>query len=426
MDLAVTEVGSGDALVVFVHGVLGHGRSFDRVAAELDSECRMLWYDRRGYSGSAGAAGAPVTIDGHITDLLDVIDGRRAVVVGHSFGGVTAMGAAVRAPQSVAALVLYETSVGVGTRVGRRRDARGAGQRRSRSGRAPRHVGRPLRHPERRRAGPPAHRRHRVHHRGSLGAHRHAAVRGGRHPGAARLRTERRAGRCRTSSTSSAARCRRWKSSRFPAPATMPTAPRPMPSPASCGGASRWRAHDRCARRSPGRPCAEPARPRLAPRVGRLGLRALQVALAEDHPDWTVTRLAAAADVPVGQARTVLGELERSGLARSVGTGTNQRRVIDDRSRRPRLGARHRAITPEPTGRPPRACRRGITRALLHRCAELAESRTSPLRGHRRRGRAPAFDGEERATEHAADPRLRSRGRDRAPSPPGTSRRHRR
>ena len=52
-----------------------------------------------------------VAIDGHIADLLSVLDGRRAVVVGHSFGGVTAMGAAARAPQSVAAVVLYETSV---------------------------------------------------------------------------------------------------------------------------------------------------------------------------------------------------------------------------------------------------------------------------------------------------------------------------
>jgi pimeloyl-ACP methyl ester carboxylesterase len=111
MDLEVTEVGSGDALVVFVHGVLGHGRSFDRVADVLASECRMLWYDRRGYSASAGAADAPVAIDDHIADLLGVLDGRRAVVVGHSFGGVTAMGAAARAPQSVAAVVLYETSV---------------------------------------------------------------------------------------------------------------------------------------------------------------------------------------------------------------------------------------------------------------------------------------------------------------------------
>ena len=33
------------------------------------------------------------------------------MVVGHSFGGVTAMGAAVRAPQLVDSLVLYETSV---------------------------------------------------------------------------------------------------------------------------------------------------------------------------------------------------------------------------------------------------------------------------------------------------------------------------
>ena len=40
-----------------------------------------------------------------------VLDGRPAVVVGHSFGGVTAMGAAVRTPELVEALVLYETSV---------------------------------------------------------------------------------------------------------------------------------------------------------------------------------------------------------------------------------------------------------------------------------------------------------------------------
>lgn len=83
-----------------------------------------------------------------------------------------------------------------------------------------------------------------------------------------------------------------------------------------------------------GSPATTDARvPSLAPRVGRLGLRALQVALAEDRPDWTVARLATAADVPVGQARTVLRELETRGLARTVGTATNQRRLIDDRSK---------------------------------------------------------------------------------------------
>jgi pimeloyl-ACP methyl ester carboxylesterase len=109
MDLEVTEVGSGDDLVVLVHGVLDRGSSFDRVANLLDSECRMLWYDRRGYGQSVGL-GEPVGVDGHIADLISVLDGRPAVVVGHSFGGVTAMGTAVAAPELVRALVLYETS----------------------------------------------------------------------------------------------------------------------------------------------------------------------------------------------------------------------------------------------------------------------------------------------------------------------------
>jgi pimeloyl-ACP methyl ester carboxylesterase len=110
VDLDVMELGSGEPLVAFVHGVLGSGRSFDRVGGMLASECRVLWYDRRGYATSAGP-GEPAGVDRHVEDLVAVLDGRRAVVVGHSFGGVIAMGAAVRAPQVVEALVLYETSM---------------------------------------------------------------------------------------------------------------------------------------------------------------------------------------------------------------------------------------------------------------------------------------------------------------------------
>ncbi len=111
MDLAVTELGTGEPLVVFVHGVLGNGPSFDRVADRLAGECTMRWYDRRGYASSAGSPGAPASVDRHVDDLVAVLDDRHAIVVGHSFGGVTAMGAAVRAPELVDALVLYETSV---------------------------------------------------------------------------------------------------------------------------------------------------------------------------------------------------------------------------------------------------------------------------------------------------------------------------
>jgi pimeloyl-ACP methyl ester carboxylesterase len=110
-ELNVEERGVGAHRVVFVHGVLDRGRSFGRVAALLDDECHMTWYDRRGYGDSLGAPGVPVGVDTHIADLVDVLDGRRAVVVGHSFGGVSALGAALAVPELVDAVVIYETGM---------------------------------------------------------------------------------------------------------------------------------------------------------------------------------------------------------------------------------------------------------------------------------------------------------------------------
>src|SRR3954454_2906605 len=111
MDLEVTEVGTGGLLVIFVHGVLDRGRSFQPVVQLLEHECRMLHYDRRGYGAARHAAGVPVGVHQHIEDVLSVLDGRRALVVGHSFGGMTAMGAAIRAPELITGLVLYETAI---------------------------------------------------------------------------------------------------------------------------------------------------------------------------------------------------------------------------------------------------------------------------------------------------------------------------
>jgi len=100
VELEVTEAGNGDDLVVFL-----------RVAEHLRGDCRMLMYDRRGYGTASSEPVEPVGVDGHVDDLLGLLDGRSAVVVGHSFGGMTAVGAAVRAPELVDAVVVHETPV---------------------------------------------------------------------------------------------------------------------------------------------------------------------------------------------------------------------------------------------------------------------------------------------------------------------------
>jgi pimeloyl-ACP methyl ester carboxylesterase len=90
--------------VVLVHGSMDSSASFRRVEAELED---VLRYDRRGY-GRSGRTAGPATFDEHVDDLLDVLNGAPAVVVGHSLGGTLTLAAAARAPHLVESAVVYE------------------------------------------------------------------------------------------------------------------------------------------------------------------------------------------------------------------------------------------------------------------------------------------------------------------------------
>jgi pimeloyl-ACP methyl ester carboxylesterase len=96
-------------VVVLVHGSLDRGASFARVVRRLD-ELPTVVYDRRGYQGSRQALPLNTSLDGHIDDLLGVIDGRTSVVVGHSYGGDVALGAAVRGGEAsgIVSVAAYE------------------------------------------------------------------------------------------------------------------------------------------------------------------------------------------------------------------------------------------------------------------------------------------------------------------------------
>ena len=96
--LAVREQGPVDALlVVLVHGSMDRSSGMRRAARALADDFRVVIYDRRGYGRSVGV-GPPFGVDEQVEDLVAVIDGRPAVVFGHSFGGDVALAAAERHP----------------------------------------------------------------------------------------------------------------------------------------------------------------------------------------------------------------------------------------------------------------------------------------------------------------------------------------
>jgi len=96
-------------LVVLVHGSLDRAGSFARVTRRL-RDLHTVAYDRHGYHRSRSDLPVHGSLEGHIDDLLDVVDGRPAVVVGHSYGGTLALGAALGpgGPGSILAVAAYE------------------------------------------------------------------------------------------------------------------------------------------------------------------------------------------------------------------------------------------------------------------------------------------------------------------------------
>ncbi len=103
--------GHADApVVVLVHGVFDSCASFAAVIEHLVPDHTVVTYDRRGWARSLDLPPATTLAD-HADDLLSVLGDRRATVVGHSYGGTVSLLAAVRAPERVTALGLFEPSM---------------------------------------------------------------------------------------------------------------------------------------------------------------------------------------------------------------------------------------------------------------------------------------------------------------------------
>ena len=107
------EAGPADApLLVLIHGSMDRSTGMLRLSRRLDSAFRVLRYDRRGYGKSAPADRphpGPFDMDAQVADLFDLLHGRRAVLVGHSYGGNVSLAAATQRPDQIAGVAVYET-----------------------------------------------------------------------------------------------------------------------------------------------------------------------------------------------------------------------------------------------------------------------------------------------------------------------------
>jgi pimeloyl-ACP methyl ester carboxylesterase len=96
------------APIVLVHGAPDRARSFTAVVNELGGHA-VTTYDRRGYGERAGSLPRPSEdIFEQADDLIAVIGERPTAVVGHSFGAIVAMAAAIKEPHLITALGLWE------------------------------------------------------------------------------------------------------------------------------------------------------------------------------------------------------------------------------------------------------------------------------------------------------------------------------
>lgn len=103
--------------VVALHATLSTGRQLTALARALAApgDLRVVAPDRRGSGERRLDPPRPVAMEEHLADVAALLDDagvERAVLVGHSFGGVVALEAAARLPGRVMAVVAFEPPYG--------------------------------------------------------------------------------------------------------------------------------------------------------------------------------------------------------------------------------------------------------------------------------------------------------------------------
>jgi pimeloyl-ACP methyl ester carboxylesterase len=112
-------IGGAAPPLVLIHGIGADGRMFAPVVERLADSARIVNWNLPGFGGKA--LDGPLTFPGlaaALTADLDALGIERAVLLGHSIGGMVAQELAATAPQRVRALILSATTSVFGSRDG--------------------------------------------------------------------------------------------------------------------------------------------------------------------------------------------------------------------------------------------------------------------------------------------------------------------
>ncbi|GIW42416.1 MAG: 3-oxoadipate enol-lactonase [Candidatus Binatia bacterium] len=111
-ELRLREAGRGDPVFLCLHGLADTGEIWSKLVPHLAAHGRVLSLDQRAH-GSSGAPPGPYRREDLAADVVAVLDRvgvRKAVLVGHSMGGVVALTTALAYPERVAGLLLLGTT----------------------------------------------------------------------------------------------------------------------------------------------------------------------------------------------------------------------------------------------------------------------------------------------------------------------------
>ncbi len=97
-----------EVLVVLIHGSLDRSAGMARLSRLTSKTHQTIRFDRRGY-GRHQEHDGPFTVAGNANDVVELVGTRRAVLIGHSYGGNVALSAAEQLGTQVVGVSTYET-----------------------------------------------------------------------------------------------------------------------------------------------------------------------------------------------------------------------------------------------------------------------------------------------------------------------------